>query len=119
MLPDFHVVSIDFDTSEFNEWHPQDPLDCEVWATASVGDDRGTNYFQLHICTPLSIRRLADKRCLFMIDEYRGVADLVIQLDNFIEAKVAHKPGDPFELLSKYWKWEYATPRPAGRRHRQ
>jgi hypothetical protein len=107
MLPDFHVVHIDFDTPEVLEWHPQDPFDCDVWATAMVGDDRGTNYFQLHICTPLAVRTIADKRCLFLIDEFRGVTDLVAQLDAFIEAKIANRPGDPFLLLSNHWQWEY------------
>ena len=107
MLRDFHVVGIDFDTPEWNDWRPQDPLDCEVWATAAVGDNRGTANYQLHICTPLSIRRIADKRRAFMIDEFHGVDDLVRKLDAFIEDKVANKPGDPYQLLSKHWVWEY------------
>lgn len=113
MLPDFHVVRIDFDTPEVFDWHPEDPFDCEVWATAAVGDDRGTSYLQLHICTPLAVRTVADKRHLFLIDEFRGVADLVAQLDAFIEAKVANRAGDPYELLSTHWLWEYARTRPS------
>jgi hypothetical protein len=113
MIADFHVVRIDFDTPDFHEWRPEDPFDCEVWATAAVGDDSGTAYFQLHICTPLSIRRIADKRYTFLIDEFRGVTDLVTQLNDFIEGKIAHRPGDPYQLLSKYWLWEYAKTPPA------
>jgi hypothetical protein len=90
MLPDFHVVRIDFDTPEVFEWRPEDPLEYEVWATAAVGNDRGTSHFQLHICMPLAVRTIADKRHLFMIDAFRGVADLVAQLDAFIEAKIAN-----------------------------
>ena len=108
MLTHFHVVNIDFDTPEFSDWHPEDPLDCEVWATAAVGDDDlGTALFQLHVCTPLSVRNFANKRHLFMIDEFRGVEDLIKKLDEFIESKVANKPGDPYQLLAKHWFWEY------------
>ena len=107
MLADFHVVAIDFDTPQRLDWCPEDPLDCDVWATAAIGDDRGTAYYELHICTPLSVRNFADKRHLFMIDEFRGIDDLVNQLDAFLEAKIGNKPGDPFQLLSKYWHWEY------------
>ena len=110
MLSEFHVVGIDLDTPESNDWHPHDPLDCEVWATAMIGDDRGAACFQLHICTPLSIRRIADKRHCFMIDEFVGVNELVQQLSDFIAAKVGNQPGDPYALLSKYWLWEYAPP---------
>lgn len=111
VLAEFHVVSIDFDTPEWHDWRPSDSLDCEVWATATIGDDQGTSYYQLHICTPASIRRITDKRYCFMIDEFRGVEDLVKRMDEFIEAKISNKPGDPFELLAKHWHWEYSKSR--------
>jgi len=107
MLPDFHVVGIDFDTPKFNDWHPQDTRDCEVWATANIGNDRGAALYQSHICTPQSIRRIASKRHCFMIEQFRGVPDLIDQLNAFIESKIAKKAGDPYYLLSKHWLWEY------------
>ena len=108
-----HVVGIDFDTPDSHEWRPEDPFDCEVWATVAVGDDTGTSDFQLHICTPLSIRRVANKRYAFLIDEFRSVSDLVTQLNDFIDSKAANRPGDPFQLLAKHWLWEYAKTPPA------
>jgi hypothetical protein len=107
MLPDMHVVSIDFDTEEFHDWNPRDPSDCEVWTHVNVGNDRGASYFQVHICTPQSIRRIENKRFCFSIDEFRGAHDLVERLDQFIEDRVANKPGDPYHILSKHWAWEY------------
>lgn len=108
MPSDFHVVSIDFDTPELTDWHPSDPFDCEVWATVAVGGDQGTSLYQLHICTPAAMRSFADKRYVFTIDEFRGVAELVAKLNAFIEGKIAKKPGDPFGLLANHWLWEYA-----------
>jgi Immunity protein 8 len=100
------VVHIDFDTEEWSTWKPDDPTDCEVWATVMVGDENGTNYYQIHVCTPRSIRRIGDKRHCFMIDEFRGVDELVAKLNVFIESK-AGAAVDPFAALSKHWKWEY------------
>jgi hypothetical protein len=109
MRSDFHVVTIDFRTPELLDWRPDDPRDCEVWATVSVGDDHGTGNFDVHICTPEAIRRIENKRYCFTIDEFHGVPDLVARLDAFIEERVpAHMPGDPFYHLSRYWLWEYA-----------
>jgi hypothetical protein len=107
MLPDFHVVGIDFDTPEVTDWNPSDSLDCEVWATVSVGTDRGATYYQLHICTPQAVRSIADKRHLFVINQFRGIDELVVELDAFIESKVGNRPEDPYLLLSKHWAWEY------------
>jgi hypothetical protein len=108
MRSDFHVVSIDFDTPEFHDWQPDDPQDCEVWATVSVGDYRGTALFYVHICTPSSMPRIDNKRHCFTIKEFRGVPDLVERLNAFIEERIpAHAPGDPYYLLSKHWLWEY------------
>ena len=102
-----HVVGIDFDTAQVSDWTPDDPLDCEVWANVNVGDERGAAYFQLHICTPQSIRRIADKRNAFVIDEFVGIPDLIARLDAFIEAKLKDVSGDPYQALAKYWRWEY------------
>lgn len=107
MLNEFHVVGIDFDTPEITDWRPQDPLNCDVWATVDVGDDRGGSFYQLHICTPQSIGTIRDKQHCFMIAEFLNLDDLVMQLNAFLEANIGTTQGDPFFLLSKYWHWEY------------
>lgn len=108
MLTNFHIVHIDFDTPESDDWHPPDPLDCAVWATVTVGDATSASNFQLHICTPISIRQIRDKRSLFMIDAFHGKSDLIAKLNEFIETQIADKPGDPNLLLAEYWNWEYS-----------
>ena len=43
MSQNLSVIGLDFDTPEFTEWNPDDPLDCEVWATANIGDEKGAD----------------------------------------------------------------------------
>jgi hypothetical protein len=106
--PDFKVMSLDFDTPEFREWNPADSLDCDVWATAGIGNERGTALFQIHICTAAAMRRIDDKRHCFVIDEYPGVAKLIAHLDEFIDEKTKGCTGDPYRLLAQVWRHEYA-----------
>jgi hypothetical protein len=42
MNQELKVSGLDFDTPEFLEWNPEDPLDCDVWATASIGGEGGS-----------------------------------------------------------------------------
>jgi hypothetical protein len=105
----FKVMDLDFDTPEFLEWSPGDPLDCEVWATASVGYEQGPGsvLFQIHICTPVSIKRLENQRHCFLIEQYAGKADLIARLDGFIAEKTKGCTGDPYRVLAKLWRSEY------------
>jgi hypothetical protein len=101
------VIGLDFDTPEFLEWNPADPLDCEVWATANVGDESGGALFQIHICTSASIKRIENKRQCFVIDQYAGVPDLIARLDSFIAEKTKGCTGDPCWALARLWRYEY------------
>ena len=110
MAPEMYVVSINFDTVEFSDWCPNAPYDCDVWATVNVGNENGAAYYQIHICTPISIKRLSSKRYCFMIDEFRGVDDLIDRLNDFIEQKAnPATAGDPYQKLARHWKWEYSS----------
>jgi hypothetical protein len=104
---DLKVMGLDFAAPEFLEWNPEDPLDCDVWATASVGDGEGSVLFQVHICTPASIKRVENKRHCFLIEHYAGTADLIARLDAFIAEKTRGCTGDPYRVLAGLWRSEY------------
>lgn len=107
MNQDLKVRGVDFDTPEFLEWKPEDPLDCDVWATANVGDDRGGLLFQIHICTSAAMKRVENKRHCFVIEQFAGKADLIARLDAFIEEKTKGCAGDPYRVLAALWRYEY------------
>ena len=100
-------MGLDFSTPEFLEWNPKDPLDCDVWATASVGDGKGSVLFQVHICTLASIKRVENKWHCFLIEQYFGTADLIARLDAFIAEKTRGYAGDPYRVLAALWRSEY------------
>jgi Immunity protein 8 len=104
---DLKVTGLDFDTAEFLEWNPTDPEDCEVWVTANVGNEKGGVLFQLHICTPVSIKRIENKRHCFLLEHYAGKADLISRLDDFILEKTSGCTGDPYHVLARLWRSEY------------
>jgi hypothetical protein len=106
---DIKVRGLDFDTPEFVEWNPENPLDCDIWATATVGSEEGSALFQLHICTPASIKRIENKRHCFLIEQYAGKADLIARLDDFIVEKTKGCAGDPYRVLARLWRWEYGN----------
>ena len=108
-MNDLQVIGLDFDTPEFSEWNPNDPLDCEVWATANIGDEKGGALFQIHICTPASIKRVENKRQCFVIDQFAGVPDLIARLNSFIAEKTKCYTGDPYWLLARLWRYEYGN----------
>ena len=103
------VIGLDFDTPEHLEWHPDNPLDCEVWATANVGTDKGGCLFQIHLCTPMSIKQIENKRHCFLIEHYTSVSDLIARLDDFIAEKTKGYTGDPCRLLAQLWRYEYGN----------
>jgi hypothetical protein len=100
-------MGLDFDTPEFLEWKPDDPFDCDVWATASIGDERSSVLFQIHICTAASIERIEKKRHCFVIEQFTGMADLIAHLDAFIAEKLRGCTGDPYRILARLWIYEY------------
>jgi Immunity protein 8 len=104
---DLKVRGLDFDTPEFLEWKPEDPLDCDVWAHVEIGDERGGVLFQLHICTAASMKRIENKRHCFVIEQFAGKTDLIARLDSFIAEKTKGCTSDPFFVLAKFWRYEY------------
>lgn len=107
MNHDLNVRGLDFDTPEFLDWNPENPLDCDVWATANIGTEEAGSLFHLHICTPASIRRIENKRHCFLIEHYTGKADLITRLNAFIAEKTNGRTEDPYWVLSRLWRWEY------------
>jgi len=101
------VTGLDFDTPEFLEWTPDDPLDCDVWATASIGDESGSALFQLHFCTAAAMKRIENKRHCFVIELFAGKADLIARLDAFIAERTRGCTSDPYRILAGLWLYEY------------
>lgn len=107
MNDELTVLGLDFDTPEHLEWHPDNPLDCDVWATANVGTEKGGGLFQIHLCTPVSIKRIENKRHCFLVEQYAGVPDLIVRLNSFIAGKTKGCTGDPYRVLARLWRHEY------------
>ena len=103
------VRGLDFDTPEFVEWNPADPLDCDVWATAGVGNEHGSMLFQMHIITTAAMMRIRNKRHCFVIECYAGKAALVAHMDSFIADKTRDCTGDPYCVLAGLWRSEYGN----------
>ena len=101
------ITGYDFDDVDGSP--PEDPSDFDFWMTVTVGDERGGSSFQLHVCSPAAIGGIADKKALFVLDEWRGEHDLIARLDAFIADELRKHPGDdPYEAPSRHWLWEYA-----------
>jgi hypothetical protein len=104
------VIDFDFnDVADVAGWSPDDPEDFDEWITVTVGDESGGSNYQVHLCTPASIRGIDDKRGCFLVSEWEGVDDLVVRLDEFILERTANSLDDPDHVLAKYWLWEYAS----------
>lgn len=100
----------DYDFNDVDDpiaWTPDDPSDFDLWITVTVGDDEGGSNFQVHICTPKSIRRIREKRACFVVDCWAGTDDLIARLDEFIAEKTSATHKDPYHTLANHWIWEY------------
>jgi hypothetical protein len=51
----------------------------------NVGDEVAGNLYQVHICSPISIKRIQNKKGCFMIDQCEGLPHLVIRMNEFKE----------------------------------
>ena len=92
------------------QWEPDDPLDFVASVVITVGENNAGDYFYLQLCTPISIKNLADKHDIFMIEKWEGIGDLVEKLNNFIKEKLSENVIETdFECLDKYWHWEYSN----------
>ena len=99
------VIKIVINDQDF--WEPDDPLDFVAQATITIGENDIGDNFYLQLCTPISIKKLADKHDIFIIEKWEGVDDLIEKLNEFIETKLSENEQETdFECLDKYWHWE-------------
>jgi len=101
---------IDIVINDLYSWEPDDPLDFVASLVITVGENNAGDNFYLQLCTPISIKNLADKHDIFIIEKWEGVANLVDKLNNFIEDKLSEnvKESD-FQCLNNFWHWEYSN----------
>ena len=103
---------IDFmfnDIEDPDVWIPDEPWNIDEWITVTVGDSAGGSNYQVHVCTPTSIKGQDKKRNLFMIDEYVGTEQLIRELDDFVQRVEKGTTGDPMHALARHWAWEYGS----------
>lgn len=101
---------IDISIEDDDNWKPDDPLDFVASVVITVGEKNLGDYFYLQLCTPTSIKNLADKHDIFIIEKWEGIEDLVGKLNKFIEIKLSENIKDTdFECLDKFWHWEYSN----------
>jgi len=60
-----------------------DIYDFEFWIAVNVGDEVAENLYQVHIFSPISIKRIQNKKGCFMIDQCEGLPHLVIRMNEF------------------------------------
>lgn len=107
MSEDMHVFAYDFHDHP-GGWEPDDAYDFEFWMTVNVGDGHAGCYYQVHVCTPMSMAAIENKRGCFLIDQWTGIAGLLKQLNDFIDRELSSSVVcDPYESLAKHWLWEY------------
>lgn len=109
-MPGGPLKVIDYGFNEIadpSSWRPDEPWDISEWIWVTVGDELGGSNFQVHVCTPTSIGRFKDKQGVFLIDEYRGVDDLIIALNQFIAKIQKERTHNPIHVLARHWVWEF------------
>ncbi len=95
--------------NEVDTWEPDDPLDFVVSAVINVGENNKGDNFYLQLCTPVSIKKLADKHDIFLIEKWEGIEELKVNLNNFIETKLSENEHlSDYECLDNYWHWEHS-----------
>ena len=99
----------DYDLNDLDlEYNPDDIYDFEFWINVNIGDGVAGNYYQVHICTPISIKGIRDKRNIFMVDQWKGLSKLIEHMNEFIKKEIdKSSTEDPYIVLSKCWHWEY------------
>ena len=102
------VLSYDFnDVTDVGTWAPEDPFNIDEWLNVTVGDDSGGSNYQVHLCTPVSIRHIRNKRHCFMIDSWAGTSTLERELNAFVERIEAETTDNVIHTLARHWQWEY------------
>ena len=89
------------DIDDPESWIPEDSLDINEWIGVTIGDEVGGSDFQVHICTPISIRGIQEKRAIFMLDEYCGLNDLIPKLACAIASTSASQRNSFAAVFSK------------------
>ena len=100
---------LDISINDETDWKPDDPLDFVASAVVNVGENNTGDDFYLQLCTPISIKKLADKHDVFLIEKWGGIEDLIEKLNSFIETKLSENVDlSDYECLDNYWHWEYS-----------
>ncbi len=106
-MNEMHIF--DYDLHDYGlDFQPDDIYDFEFWITVNVGDGVAGNLFQAHICSPISIKRIQDKKGCFKIEKWEGLPQLITKMNEFIDNVIDNfSPDDSYMLLSRHWLWEY------------
>jgi hypothetical protein len=106
-MNEMHIFDYDLHDYEL-DFQPADIYDFEFWMTVNVGDGIAGTLFQVHICSPISIKRIEDKKGCFIVDQWEGLQHLISQMNVFV-GKVTdqNNTDDPYLILSRHWLWEY------------
>jgi hypothetical protein len=101
---------IDIVINDHYSWEPDDLLDFVASVVINVGENNAGDNFYLQLCTPISIKNLADKHDIFIIEKWEGIEILVEKLNNFIEVKLSENAKDSdYQCLDNFWHWEYSN----------
>lgn len=95
-MKEMYIFDYDLHDHEL-DYQPSDTYDFEFWITVNVGDGVAGCLYQVHICTPLSIKQITNKKGCFLIEEWEGLDLLIAKMNQFIEMVLdKNLPDDPF-----------------------
>ena len=57
--------------------------------SVNVGDGNAGNYYQIHVSSPTSIKRIGDGKGCFLIQQWHNVDSLVSEMNDFIDETLA------------------------------
>ena len=107
-MKEMHIFDYDLHDYEL-DYQPNDIYDFEFWMTVNVGDGVAGCLYQVHVCTPLSIKRIQKKKGCFLVEEWEGLDTLIVIMNEFIEKVLENNlSDDPYFVLGKHWLWEYS-----------
>ncbi|WP_417386172.1 Imm8 family immunity protein [Gimesia sp.] len=101
------VISFYFYDQE-PDWVPPEPWDIHEMVSLTVGENGAGCNYEVQLCTRTALKRLTDKRHLFLLDEWISREDTIAKINQFIEETISKNLSeDPYQLLARYWLWEY------------
>ncbi len=79
----------DYDLNDLDlDYKPEDILDFEFWINVNVSEGVAGNYYQVHICTPILIKGIRDKKNCFMVDQWESISRLISHMNEFIKTEI-------------------------------